>query len=280
MALVNLSQILRRASEEHFAVGNFDIFSIEMLKGVMAAAEETKSPIILAYGEAFEHYIDIAAFTAMMRSLAEAASVPVCIHLDHAVEFGYIARAIHCGFTSVMIDASDKPLEENIALTKKVVELAHALGVSVESEIGHVSGIEGLFENDDYIYTDVGEARHFVEATGVDALAVAIGTVHGVYKEEPRLNIARLKELHAALNVPLVLHGGSGLSDADFKACIASGVTKVNIHTDLTLAGLRAARISAGDPQMSLMKLGFAITDAVKADAKAKMELFGCCGKA
>jgi fructose-bisphosphate aldolase class II len=280
MPLCNLQKILEKAEKGKYAVGNFDVFNIEMLKGVLDAAEETRSPVILAYGEAFEGLGPMESFAPAMICMAEKATVPVAVHLDHAVSLELILRAVHSGFTSVMIDASDKPLKENIAVTKLVVQICRTFGVSVEAELGHVSGIEGLYESDDYIYTDVGEAKLFAEETGIDALAVAIGTVHGVYRETPRLNIGRLKEIKQAVGQHLVLHGGSGLSDADFKNTIANGITKVNIHTDLTLAAMDVIRAGAGDPKLSYFGQCLNIAEAVKKEAVRKMEVFGSCQKA
>lgn len=280
MPLVNLSNMLKKADQEKTAVGNFDVFNIEMLKAVLGAAEETRSPVILAYGEVFEDYIDILHFARLAVSMAQSASVPVALHLDHAVKFSSIIKAVDSGFTSIMVDASDKPLEENIAVTQKVMDVCRVLDVSVEAELGHVSGIEGLYENDEYIYTDPLEAKRFVEQTGVDALAVAVGTVHGVYKSKPRLNLARLREIKAAAGIPLVLHGGSGLSDEDFRQTIECGVSKINIFTDLTLAAMGNIRENAADASLSFMSQCLKMTDAVKQEAVKKMRLFGSAGKA
>lgn len=280
MPLVNLSNMLKKADQEKTAVGNFDVFNIEMLKAVLGAAEETRSPVILAYGEVFEDYIDILHFARLAVSMAQSASVPVALHLDHAVKFSSIIKAVDSGFTSIMVDASDKPLEENIAVTQKVMDVCRVLDVSVEAELGHVSGIEGLYENDEYIYTDPLEAKRFVEQTGVDALAVAVGTVHGVYKSKPRLNLTRLREIKAAAGIPLVLHGGSGLSDEDFRQTIECGVSKINIFTDLTLAAMGNIRENAADVSLSFMGQCLKMTDAVKQEAVKKMRLFGSAGKA
>lgn len=280
MALVNMNQMLREAKKRRYAVGNFDVFNIEMFKGVIKAAEETRSPVIIAYGEAFMDYISIEAFTPLMRNVAERASVPVAIHLDHAIAYETIVKAVHAGFTSVMVDASDKPIAENIAMTRKVIELCRMFDVSVESEIGHVSGLTSVFENDDYMYTSVEEAKMFVKQTRVDTLAIAIGTVHGVYKEEPKLNFKRIKEIGEAIDVPLVLHGASGLSGDDIRRTIDSGISKINIHTDLTLRAMDAVRKSVGNADVSLMALCEEITEATRLEALAKMNQLGCCGKA
>jgi fructose-bisphosphate aldolase, class II len=280
MPLCNLQKVLAKAEKEKYGVGNFDVFNLEMLKGVLDAAEETRSPIILAYGEAFEALGPIESFAPAMVRLAEKATVPVVVHLDHSVNLEFILRAVHNGFTSVMIDASDKTIEENIEITKRVVEICRVFGISVEAELGHVSGLKGLYQNDDYIYTNVEEAKVFTAETGIDALAVAIGTVHGVYKEEPRLNLERLKEIRKAVKQFLVLHGGSGLSDEDFKNTIKYGITKVNIFTDLTLAAMDCIHKNSADIKLSYISQCVKIAEAVKLEAIKKMEIFGCCGKA
>ncbi len=280
MALCNLKTMLAKAQKEKYAVGNFDIFNIEMLKGVLDAAEETRSPVIIAYGEAFEDLIPMESFAGTIIDMAQKATVPVAVHLDHAVDFNLIMRAVHCGFTSVMIDASDKTLEDNIEITKRVVELCRPLDVSVEAELGHVSGLGELYQSDDHIYTDVQEAKYFAEQTQIDALAVSIGTVHGVYKETPKLNLERLKEINATVSQPLVLHGGSGLTAQDFKNTIVDGICKVNIHTDLTLTAMASIRDNAADNKLSYIKQCVMIAEAVKQETIRKMEIFGSCGKA
>lgn len=280
MALYNMNLMLQKAEQGKYAVGNFDIFNLEMLKGVLDAAEETRSPIIIAYGEAFEELAPMESFAKTIVDMAQRATVPVAVHLDHAVKFELILRAVHCGFTSVMIDASDKSLEDNIEITKRVVQVCRVFDVSVEAELGHVSGLGTLYESDDHIYTNVGDAKYFAEETGIDALAVSIGTVHGVYKEAPKLNLRRLQEIRAAVSQPLVLHGGSGLTDQDFKNTIRDGISKVNIHTDLTLAAMRSIRENAADAKTGYMTQSVKIAEAVKLEAIRKMEIFGSCGKA
>lgn len=280
MPLCNLQAILNKAERERYAVGSFDIFNVEMLKGVLDAAEETRSPVIIAYGEVFEELAPMESFAKMIVGVAQRAAVPVALHLDHAVSPELILRAVHCGFTSVMIDASDKPFAENIAVTKKVVEICRVFDVSVEAELGHVSGLGDFYESDDHIYTDVGEAKAFAEETGIDALAVSIGTVHGVYKEEPRLNLERLRAIRAAVSPPLVLHGGSGLTDGDFRNTIRDGIAKINIYTDLTLAAMGSIREHAADATLGYIRQCMKIAEAVKQEAARKMEIFGSCGKA
>ncbi len=279
MPLVNLQSVLEKADKEKYAVGSFDVINTEMLQGVIAAAEETKSPVILAFAQSFEDTVAMDYLAPVMESMARRASVPVVVHLDHAVTFEYLSRAVSYGFTSVMIDASVMPFEDNVAITKKVIDLCRKADVSVEAELGHVSGGEAADNDDVYIYTDVSEASLFVKETGVDALAVAIGTVHGVYKNKPVLSLQRLNEIKQHIRIPIVLHGGSGLSDNDFREAISSGVSKINIFTDLTLAAMNSIRrdIEKGLPYMGLC---YNTAQAVKEETIKKIKLFGSNGKA
>jgi len=277
MPLVNLKNILEKADKEHYGIGSFDVFNVEMLKGVLDAAEETRSPVILAYAEEFEKLVSIESFAPVMTRMAQKATVPVAVHLDHAATLEYILRSVHSGFTSVMIDASEKPFKDNVSITKQVIQVCRPFDVSVEAELGHVSGGEDLYKNDEYIYTDVNEAKAFVEETNVDALAVAIGTVHGIYKSTPILSFERLKSIKDTVKLPLVLHGGSGLDDDDFKKTIVNGISKVNIFTDLMLA---AQKSFYSQTDASYFKQSVNAADAVKKEAIKKIMIFGSNGKA
>lgn len=280
MPLVNLRDLLQPANSGRYAVAAFDVLNAEMAYGVLKAAEDARSPLIFAYAEPFENLMPMEPLCAMLIDFAKRASIPVALHLDHATNQPIIDRAIACGFTSIMIDASDKPFEENIARTKEIVAMCHPKNISVEAELGHVSGNEGMYENDTYIYTDVEEAREFVKRTDIDALAVAIGSVHGVYKSTPVLNLERCEQIKQATDIPLVLHGGSGLSDDDFKNVIKAGINKVNIFTDLALQSL--ARLDAADlsGETAFIDVEIAVADAVRAEAAKKIDLFGSAGKA
>jgi len=282
MALVSMTEMLRDARKGGYAVGNFDAFNAEMVKGIIAAGEELRAPLIIAYGEVFGQVCPIEDFAQMVKSAARRTSIPVALHLDHANNYPIIYRALKSGFTSVMVDTSDKPLTENIAAANKVVEIARVFGASVEAELGHVGGLEGQYEAADYgecAYTVVDEAVQFLAETGVDALAVAIGTVHGVYKSEPKLNLQRLAELQAALDVPLVLHGGSGLSDDDLRECVRLGISKLNIFTDLTIAAMAQNKADA-DASMSYLDKCVRVADAVKSVTMDRIRVLGSTGKA
>ena len=233
MSLVSLNEILVPARKEKYGVGAYDYVNLEMLQGILDAAEETKTPVILQFPHIEEEafWAEIEAVTAMTLELAKKATVPVCVHLDHGRTVEACKKCADLGFTSVMIDGSSLPYEENLALTKEVVEYCKPLGVDVEAEIGHVG------QGDDIsscAYTDVEEAKSFAAETGVDALAVSIGNAHGAYKAEPRINYEILSQIEDAISIPLVLHGGSGISDEDFKKIIKHGLAKINIFTELT----------------------------------------------
>lgn len=285
MSLVNMKEMLMHAREGGYAVGHFNVFNTEMLRGVVMAGEKHNSPIILAFAEVFEQLVTIEEFAPAMIAAAKAASVPVAVHLDHSKTFEYIKRAVGAGFTSVMIDASDQTFDENVRRTKEVVSLCGPKNVTVETELGHVAGLEGYengYEDSADEYTDVQEAKEFIRETGADALAVAIGTVHGVYKKEPELNIERLKELRREVPVPLVMHGGSGLSDQDFRNAVQNGITKTNIFTDLTLAAKKSLRENCVDGdgrQPGYLDLCVKTAEAVCAEAEKKILLFGSAGK-
>ncbi len=281
MALVNLSEILKQANQGSFAVGAFDVFNCEMTSGVIQAAEETMSPVILAYADGFDNLFPMEAFLAALRIYAEKVSIPVCIHLDHATRLSVIERAVKCGFTSVMIDSSDKEFDENIYITRKVVSLCHPLDISVEAELGHVAGNEGMYTNDEGVYTNPDQALEFVQRTGIDALAVSVGTVHGVYKSTPILGFDRCESIKKAVNnLPLVLHGGSGLSDEDFRHIIACGINKVNIYTDLTLEALKSLRDNDLNGNKPYYSVSSDLIAAIKSTTIKKLERFGCIGKA
>lgn len=274
--LVNLNEILKKARKERYAVGLFNTTDTDMLQAAIEAAEELSSPVIVGTAEVLLPYGELKLIAPSVVAAAKRAKVPVAVHYDHGLTYERCVEALKLGFSSVMFDGSVKPYAENIAETREIVKLAHAMGATVEGEIGHVGdAAEGLSS----MYTTAEEAKAYVDAAGVDALAVAIGSAHGVYKKKPMLNIARLKEIAAAVDLPLVLHGGSGLSDDDFAQSIAGGIAKVNVFTDLCLAG-EAAMKEGTEKNLGYLETRNLKVKAIKEAVKTKIRLFGCAGKA
>ena len=226
--LVTLSEILKDANERHYAVGAFNCLSLENVMGALEAAEELRSPIILQLAEVQFPEAPMEMMAPLYLEAAKRSSVPVCVHLDHGQSLETCVRAIRLGFTSVMFDGAALPFQDNVAMSGEVTRIARAAGVDVEAELGKV-GNSGVDTAD--VFTDVEESVRFVNSTGIDALAVAIGNLHGHYVHTPQLNIARLIEIHEANRLPLVLHGGSGTSVEDFKSCIHNGICKINVAT-------------------------------------------------
>lgn len=271
--LVNLNEVLKKAQQERYAVGLFNTIDTDMLEGAISAAEEMRSPIIIGTAEVLLPYGELELIAPSVLAAARRASVPVVVHYDHGLTFERCMEALKLGFTSVMFDGSAGDAQQNIRDTREMVRIAHAMGATVEGEIGHVGEAAAEDHAVSDRYTTVAEARRFCEETGVDALAVAIGTAHGAYKLKPCLDLQRLREIRAAVEVPLVLHGGSGLSDADFKNTVRDGIVKINIFTDLCEAGAAAEGAS-------YLELRAARVAAVREAVKAKMRLFGSEGKA
>lgn len=277
--LVNLNEVLKKAQKGKYAVGLFNTTDTDMLQAVIEAAEESNSPVILGTAEVLLPYGELKLIAPSVIAAAKRANIPVVVHYDHGLTFDRCIEALKLGFSSIMFDGSAKPYEQNIAETREMVKIAHAFGATVEGEIGHV----GEAAKEDNLLTDMyttpEEAKAYLEATGVDALAVAIGSAHGVYKKKPMLNIERLKEISSAVKVPLVLHGGSGLSDDDFKNTIRNGIAKVNIFTDLCLAGERAMK-DGEEKKLGYLETRNLKVDYIKEAVKHKMALFGSVNKA
>ena len=230
----------------NYAVPAFDALEKDSVDAIIKAAEAVDRPVILMVPEAGLPLINMEQFFQYMVESAKRARIPVALELDHGKCYETIVKAIHYGFTGVMIDGSELSYEDNAALTRRVVEVAHAAGVSVEAEIGHVAGGEGNMEEgsevDVSMYTDPDSARHFAMDTQVDALAIAFGTVHGIYKGTPKLDLGRLSEIRRQVSIPLVMHGGSGVSDEEFQKAVAAGINKVNFFTEISMsAAVRAA---------------------------------------
>ncbi len=281
--LVTLKDILKDAQANHYAVGSFHVVENVMLRTVLETAEAKEAPVIVM---GFGPDLEGAGWTyiaGLAKLAAEYHNIPICLHLDHCYDLDVIARAVDYGFTGVMYDGSSLPFEENVKMTKAAVDIAHPHGVSVEAELGHVGG-SNLAETRhvESILTEADEVTKFVELTGVDALAVSIGTGHGIYRSEPTLNIERLVELTKATDVPLVMHGGSGTPDDQVKSAVANGITKVNIFAEQRMAMFRglkeAAKIQRIDPlpEDQFGPISRALSDLV---AK-KIELLSSDGRA
>ncbi|RJE90926.1 class II fructose-bisphosphate aldolase [Paenibacillus sp. 1011MAR3C5] len=237
--LIPTKDILLAAQQEKKAVAAFNVYNLETVQAAVQAAEAEERPVIIALGERYLPAVDLEGFAAMAIAIARKAAIPVALHLDHAYEKKSIVQAIRCGFTSVMYDGSKYELDENIARTKEIVELAHMADVSVEAEIGSVS--RGAFsdeEEGDGRLTDPADAKRFVEETGVDFLAAAIGTVHGMYTGEPKIDLELLRQIQSSVQIPLVLHGGSGTPDAIIAQTMERGICKVNVNTEVSLAAV------------------------------------------
>ena len=277
--LVNLNAVLADAQKNRYAVGLFNTTDTDMLEAVIAAAEETRSPVIIGTAEVLLPHGELKLIAPSVIAAAKRASVPVVVHYDHGLTFDRCMEALQLGFSSVMFDGSAGDYHKNIADTREIVKIAHAFGATVEGEIGHVGQADTEDNDATDLYTRVDEAVEYLNATGVDALAVSIGTAHGAYKSKPKLDFDRLTDLHAALPVPLVLHGGSGLSDDDFRRSIACGIAKVNIFTDLCLAGNQAMAegLAAGEAYLTIRNRK---VESIKRAVVEKMKLFGCTGRA
>lgn len=278
--LVNLNEILQIAQKEKCAIGMFNATGFDSLQAVIGAAEELNRPVIIAHAEVHNVYNDISFVGPAMIAAAKNAKVPVCVHLDHGVSTDMIYRALRIGFTSVMIDASSLPYEENLRLTKEITEISHAMGVSVEAELGRlVTGESGSGEIADAkpedFYTDPEEAKAFCKATGIDALAIAFGTAHGFYKSQPKLDFSVVKNCAEATGLPLVMHGGSGVSEDGFQKSIAAGIRKINYYSYMSKAGYTAAKEFIGKGKSSyLHDVEFAAMQAMKEDVKKAVKVF------
>lgn len=243
--LTTLSTLLGKAKDEKTAVGAFNVYNLETILAVAEAADHLKSPVIISFGESYFSHAPVEAIAAIVKEVCAPLDIPVALHLDHAKEVASIARAIKAGFTSVMYDGSTLPLAENIERTQRIVEHAHAVGVSVEGELGYMNKEDGTFEEGldfEKGYTRVEDAAAYVENTGIDALAVAVGNAHGIYKGTPSLDFTRLDEIARAVKVPVVLHGCSGIPDEYLKKAVSLGVAKLNVNTEVSTGAVQAAR--------------------------------------
>ncbi len=280
--LVNLNEVLYDAQKNNYAVGLFNATDTDMLEAAISAAEEMRSPIIIGTAEVLLPFGELQVIGPALVNVAKNASVPVVIHYDHGLTYDRCLEALKLGFSSVMYDCSTDSYEDNVKKVKEMADIAHSYGATIEGELGHVGDNEGSAEGNSQLddpskyYTDPSKAKDFVEKTGVDALAVAIGTAHGAYKCAPKLDIERLKEIRSTIDTPLVLHGGSGLSDSDFKNSINGGIAKINIFTDICVAGKNAMIGCEGEyHEIRAKKI-----QAMKETIMNKMMLFGSNGRA
>ena len=287
MPLVSMTEMLNKAKNGGYAVGQFNINNLEFTQAILQAAQEEQSPVILGVSEGAARYMGgFRLITAMVKELmAEyGITVPVAIHLDHGSSFEKCVQAIHAGFTSVMIDGSHHPFEENIALTKRVVDVAHSVGVSVEAELGRIGGQEDdlVVEDADAAYAIPAECKALSEQTGIDCLAPALGSVHGPYKGEPNLGFDRMEEIRDLVGLPLVLHGGTGIPTKDIQKAISLGTAKINVNTESQISSAAKVRevldndAEVYDPRKYLGPA----RDAIKATVIGKIREFGSSGQA
>jgi len=285
MPLVSMTDMLNKGKSEGYAVGQFNLNNLEFTQAILQAAEEEKSPVILGVSEGAGRYMGgFKTVVKIVEGLLEdyKITVPVAIHLDHGSSFEKCKEAIDAGFTSVMIDASHHPFEENIELTSQVVEYAHAKGVSVEAELGTVGGQEDDVIGEGVIYADPKECEELVKRTKIDCLAPALGSVHGPYKGEPNLGFAEMEEIGQLTGVPLVLHGGTGIPTKDIQKAVSLGTAKINVNTENQIASAKRVReVLAANPDMYDPRkyLGPA-REAIKETVIGKMREFGSSGKA
>lgn len=284
MSLVPLADLLKKAEQGGYAIGAFNCNNMEIVQSIVMAAEAERSPVIVQASQGAIKYAGLGYIIALARQAAERAAVPVVLHLDNGTSFDQVMQCIRFGFTSVMYDGSHHPLDENIAQTRKVVEIARVFGVSVEAELGRIGGTEDDISVSDAeaFYTDPAEAERFVQETDVDALAVAIGTAHGQYIGDPKLDFDRLAEISKRISCPVVLHGSSGVSDESIRAAIDHGVRKINIDTDIREAFVGAMRkvLDNNPKEIDPRKVLGPARDAGVEIIREKIRLFGSSGKA
>lgn len=283
MALVTTKEMLLKAQEGHYAVGAFNVENMEMVMAVIGAAEELNSPVILQTTPSTVKYAGLDYYLANVKVAAEKASVPVAMHLDHGSSFELAMQALRTGYTSIMIDGSHESFEDNIAVSKAVADACRPSDIPVEAELGKVGGKEDdLDGGEGNAHTDPQEAKEFVERTGVSSLAVAIGTAHGIYKGEPKIDLDRLSEIREVVSVPLVLHGGSGIPDETIKESIRRGIAKVNYATELRIAFSNGVKkVLAENPDViDPKKYGATGRDSVKEFVKGRMEVCGSINRA
>lgn len=278
--LITLKELLSKTEYKNRAFGSFNAPNYESALAIIEAGEQLNLPVILSPGPGHDCYIQLEQIMGIYRNLAKYASIDVCIHVDHVRDLNYIKRALDLGATSVMFDGSHESFNENLRLTKLVVEMAKEYGASVEAELGQVANStfghsETDFDDNQAIYTDVFEAKIFVRETKIDALAIAVGTVHGIYIQKPILNLPLINEIRKVVDAPLVLHGGSGVSDQDILTAIKYGVRKINYYTYMSLAGgMACKKVIEKQDKVFFHDIALIAKDAMKEDALRAMSLF------
>jgi len=284
MPLVSMNAFLPQAKSEGFAVGQFNMNNLEYVQAIIEAGKEEQSPLIFGASEGAIRYMGLSNVVALAKVAAEESGLPVALHLDHGSSFDMVMKCIRAGFSSVMFDGSHYPLEENIRITKKVVEAAHAVGVSVEAELGKIGGVEDDIEvaEEDAMIVDPDEAINFWKETQVDALAIAVGTAHGMYKGEPRIRFDVIEKVSQQIEAPIVLHGGSGVPDESIKKAISLGVGKINVNTENQVAGTNVVRqlLNEQPDLVDPRKYLGPAREAIKEVVKEKIRLFGSANKA
>ncbi|MEE0884497.1 MAG: class II fructose-bisphosphate aldolase [Faecalimonas sp.] len=283
--LVNMNDVLYDAKKGKYAVGLFNAVNLELARGIIAAAEQTGSPVIMGTAEVLFPYGPLEEVSYYLLPMAKKAKVPVVIHLDHGLKKETCLKALELGFTSIMYDCSTDSYDDNVKKVKEMADIAHSFGATIEGELGHVGDNEGSAEGSSHLadpskfFTDPKMAKDYVQKTGVDALAIAVGNAHGAYKLPPKLDFERIRTIAKTVDVPLVLHGGSGLTDNDFKQAIKEGISKVNIFTDINVAAVKAEFSRFTDMNKGIIDLIPAAVEAIKQESMKKMELFGSVGR-
>ena len=280
--LVNMNDVLLPAKKGHYGIGFFNAVNVEMARAIIETAEELRAPVMVGTAEVLLPAMSLERVAEYLIPMAQKAAVPVCVHYDHGLTFDKCMEALKLGFTSVMYDCSTEDYESNTAKVTEMVRICHGRGVTVEGELGHVGDNEGTgkLENPSDYYTDPEIAADFVKRTGIDSLAVAVGNAHGDYKFPPKLDFERIETISGRTGLPLVLHGGSGLSDSDFRTAVQKGVCKVNIFTDIDKAGKAGIEEGLAAGASSMMALIPYEIEAMKRVVRNKLELFGSVGRA
>ncbi len=281
MTLVRSTEILAYAHEAHFAIGAFNADNMEMLQAIVEAAEEERAPVILQVSEPTIRYAGLTLPAAMVKAIAAEVSIPVVLHLDHGMSFEQNVHALRAGFTSLMFDGSRRPYEENVAITRRVVEMAHIAGIPVEAELGKVLQAGASADEVAAAMTDADQAVDFVRRTGCDALAVAVGSIHAMTDRQAELDLERVRAIHERVEMPLVLHGASGVKHDDVQAAIELGVCKVNVATYLKqgFVGTLREELAAAPHEVDFRTLFLAPREAAKERVREKLRLFGTSGR-